>query len=104
MIAKVNKDFVGVYLNLTDQTFPKEAPGLAPWKIHFDQSIFKVGGFVTSVVLTPDGQMPLGTTGMITDFGQGSMVNFMPDAYLKFLDESLEWFAKARAQRQAAER
>jgi hypothetical protein len=93
----VTKEFVAVGINITDVGFPKDVAGLKLWEGAFEKErSFKVG-FATSVVLGPGGQMPFGTSGCGHREEWKTSINYHPEKYLKFLDESRERHLKAKA-------
>jgi hypothetical protein len=79
---------VAVEQNITDSDFPPSITGLALWQRGFrDQWRYKFA-FATSVVLTPDGAIPLGTSGAGFLSKWKTNANYHADLYRKFLIDS----------------
>lgn len=90
MIDKVKASLLAVEINITDKGFPKDVPGLKSWEQAFDLGKRSYQfGFATSVVLSPDGKYPLGTSGSGHQDEWETSINYHADKYLKFLTDSL---------------
>src|SRR5271154_6950797 len=89
VIEKLNKDFIAVDNNVTDMGFPANTPALQPWQNWFNKHPRNAqNGFTTSVVITPDGKIPLGTSGSgyIDEFA--TSICYDPAKYYDFLQGS----------------
>lgn len=81
-----------VELNITDQGFPDKINGLKAWQKAFNSTRFSHVAFATSVVLTPDGAVPLGTSGSGFAWEWRTAPNYHPERYLGFLNDALNRF------------
>jgi hypothetical protein len=81
-----------VELNVTDQGFPKNVDGLKAWQKAYNRVAFFKTAFATSVVLTPDGATPLGSSGSGFAWEWKTAANYHPDRYLAFLSHALNRF------------
>ncbi len=97
VIEKVNKEFVAVEVNITGTGFPKDVPALKLWERAYDKDPSFKFGFATSVVIGPGGASPFGTSGCGHTFEWDTSINYHPEKYLKYLDESLERYGRAKA-------
>ena len=88
VINELNRDFIAIDDNITLQGWP-DMPALAPWKRWFDKHSDSDGvhrnGFTTSVIVTPDGKMALGTSGSGYVSELQTSVCYRPDKYYDFL-------------------
>ena len=85
VIDELNKNFVAVNLNITEQGFPG-LPGLYGWQRAYQLRMARhQEGFTTSVVLTPDGKMSLGTSGTGFISERYTSTCYVPEKYLDFL-------------------
>jgi hypothetical protein len=80
-------------LNITDQGFP-DITGLRPWQRAFDKFRWSKTAFATSVVLTPDGAAPIGSSGSGFAWEWKTAINYHPDLYYKFLTDALGRYEK----------
>ncbi len=96
VIERINRDFVPLEFNVT-RGFPEQFPGLKLWEKAYERKFKSLLGFTTTVILSPDGQRPLGTAGMGYKWQFDSSASYRPDKYLLFLDQSLARFQSARA-------
>jgi hypothetical protein len=94
---RINKSLIPVEINLSDVGFPTSVPGLKPWQNAYENDWRYKFGFATSVVLSPDGKWPLGTSGSGHIWEYKTSINYNPDKYLQFVDECLDRFARAVA-------
>jgi hypothetical protein len=83
---------VPIELNITDQGFPENISGLKWWQKAYGKARFFETAFATSVVLTPDGAMPLGSSGSGFPWQWKTAANYHPDLYLGFLTSALNRF------------
>jgi hypothetical protein len=90
----VNDRFIPIELNITDQGFPENVPGLNPWHRAFDKLKFAKSAFATSTVLTPDGSSAIGTSGSGFAWEWRTAANYHPDRYLVFLNQSLDRYSR----------
>lgn len=97
VIEKVNKYFIAVEINITDQGFPKDVDGLKPWENAFSKDQKFEFGFTTSVVIGPGGKGAFGTSGCGHKEDYEESASYHPDKYLKFLADSLDRYARAKA-------
>ena len=81
-----------IELNITDQGFPKNIEGLKWWQKAYHSARFFQTAFATSVVLTPDGAMPLGSSGSGFPWQWRTSANYHPERYLGFLNGALNKF------------
>lgn len=94
VIDYINANFIPVELNLSRTGFPKQLPGLKLWERAYKKDWRYRQAFATSVVLSPDGRCPLGTSGSGHRNEFASAANYHPEMYLSFLTAS-----KSRADR-----
>jgi hypothetical protein len=94
VISYINANFVAIELNLSRTGFPPELAGLKPWQRAYNKDWRYRQAFATSVVLSPDGRFPLGTSGSGHRNEFASAANYHPDKFLSFLSAS-----KSRADR-----
>lgn len=94
VIKEINDNFVAVEHNISDKGFPKSATGLKLWEHAFKRNWKHKFAFATSVVLTPDGKMPLGTSGSGYRWEWETSANYHPNLYLAFLRDSYTRFNK----------
>jgi hypothetical protein len=85
IIGRLNKAFVPLMLNVTDDGFPTELGGLASWQRAWKWNPFYRVAFASSVVLDSSGQVPLGTSGAGYD---EDAVNYNPPKYLAWLEQA----------------
>ncbi|HEY9777795.1 MAG TPA: hypothetical protein V6C81_28805 [Planktothrix sp.] len=69
-------------------------PGLNAWKRAFEKYKFSKTAFATSVVLTPDGKAPIGSSGSGFLWEWKTATNYHPDLYLRFLTDSLDRYGR----------
>ncbi len=93
VIALLNQRFIPIELNITDQGFP-EVAGLKAWQRAFDKFKWSKTAFATSVVLTPDGAAPIGSSGSGFAWEWKTATNYHADLYFKFLTEALGRYEK----------
>lgn len=88
---------MAVEINLTDQGFPKDAPALSLWERAYGTKDAFKSAFATSLVMGPNGKWPFGSSGSgyLADFGNA--INYHPDMFAKYLDESLARWKRAVA-------
>jgi hypothetical protein len=90
VIDKINRNFIAVDNNISDQGWPANAPGLNPWHRWLDSHpSYSQNGFTTSVVLSPDGRTSLGTSGSGHISEWHTSICYDPQKYFAFLDGSL---------------
>jgi hypothetical protein len=91
VISKVNSDFIAVDNNISDQDWPADTPALDPWQrwLSFHPNNAQ-NGFTTSVVISPDGKMALGTSGSGYISEWHTSVCYDAKKYSGFLDGTLE--------------
>jgi hypothetical protein len=97
IIARINKEFVTIEINITDDGFPKELPGLGMWQKAYENDKKLKFGFATTVALSPDGRFPLGTSGCVHLPHWQNTIGYEPSRFLPYLDECLDRHARARA-------
>jgi hypothetical protein len=98
VINQVNKDFIAVDNNISDQGWPADTPALAPWQRWLSNHPGNAtNGFTTSVVISPDGQTPLGTSGSGYISEWHTSICYNPDKYLGFLDGGLQKYQQYRS-------
>jgi hypothetical protein len=86
VIDKLNRDFIAVDNNVSDMGFPANTPALQPWQNWFEKHPRNASnGFTTSVVMTPDGKMPLGTSGSGYIDEWANSICYDPAKYYDFL-------------------
>lgn len=79
-------------LNVTDQGFPESLDGLKPLQKAYNRVAFFKSAFATSMVLTPDGAKPLGSSGSGFAWEWRTAANYHPERYLAFLTGALNKF------------
>ncbi len=97
MIAKLDKDYVCVMLNVTDDGFPKDAPGLKAWQDAYEKDPKYRVAYSTSVVLGSNGGGAFATSGCGHQPEWKVAISYQPDKYLSFLTEAHERFTRATA-------
>jgi len=97
IIAKISKEFVALEINITDAGFPAELPGLGMWEKAYEKDQKLKFGFATTVALSPDGRLPLGTSGCVHLPHWNNTIGYDPSKFLPYLDECLDRHARARA-------
>jgi hypothetical protein len=90
VIDLLNKEFVVLDLNVTDGAWPKELPGLNRWEAAWRSDWRYQYAFTTQVVVSPDGTRALGTAGCGHEADYETAIQYHPDRYLPFLQETLE--------------
>lgn len=83
-------------MNLTHQSFPPELGGLSIWEEAYERDPRYSVGFSTSVVLGPEGTTPFGTSGCGHQGELGIAINYDPDKFLTYLQESRERYLRSR--------
>lgn len=100
VISLLNKAYIPVDDNITLVGWP-DMPALRPWKRWFENHSDPDGvhrdGFTTSVVVTPDGQMALGTSGSGYIAEAQTSVCYRPDKYYAFLNQCLDRYRRLKA-------
>lgn len=97
VIDTLNRTMVAVEINVTDQGFPKDVPGLKPWERAFSQDRRYRFGFATSVVLTPDGTAALGTSGCGHRWEWETSINYHAEKFRKYLEGCLDRFVRLKS-------
>jgi hypothetical protein len=95
VIEELKKRFIVVELNITDDGFPKEVPGLKPWETAYNANKMYNVAFATSVVLGPTGKWAFGSSGSGHSYEAETAANYHADRFLKFLNESHERYDRA---------
>jgi hypothetical protein len=90
----INTNFVPYELNITDQGFPAIIPGLKPWQKAYNKSKFYHEAFATSIAFTPDGAIPMGSSGSGFFWQWKTAANYHPDRYLEFLKDARNRFSQ----------
>jgi len=72
-------------------------PGLRPWARAFEKFKWAKTAFATSLVLTPDGVSPIGSSGSGFLWEWNTAPNYHPDLYYKFLTDSLMRYDKIQS-------
>jgi hypothetical protein len=91
VIDYINKNFIALDDNISDVGFPPNTPALAPWGRWLQRHEANTrNGFTTSVVMTPDGNMPLGTSGSGYISEWHTSICYNADKYLMFLQDALK--------------
>jgi hypothetical protein len=97
VINEINANFIAVDNNISDQGWPANTPALMPWQrwlgLHPGNS---TNGFTTSVVMSPDGTMALGTSGSGHVSEWHTSICYDPDKYLGFLQGALGKYQQYR--------
>jgi len=95
VIDEVNKNFIAVDNNISDQGWPADTPALEPWErwlsLHPGNAH---NGFTTSVVMSPNGTMALGTSGSGYIGEWHTSICYDPDKYLGFLQGAQQKFGQ----------
>jgi hypothetical protein len=86
VINEINSNFIAVDNNISDQGWPANTPALMPWENWLNNHQQNArSGFTTSVVISPDGGMALGTSGSGYVAEWHTSICYDPDKYLGFL-------------------
>jgi hypothetical protein len=101
IVTRLNRDFVPVQLNLTDEGFSPAVTGLKPAQDTYASFSFCKQAYGGGDVITPDGKVSIGTTGNtvlegFTCFRQG------PAKLVKYLDDCRDRFRKLQTLAEAA--
>lgn len=87
VINEINRNFIAVDNNISDQGWPANTPALTPWHRWLDMHPGNAtNGFTTSVVMSPDGTVALGTSGSGHISEWHTSICYDPDKYLGFLN------------------
>ena len=98
VINEINNNFIAVDNNISDQGWPADAPALVPWQNWLNNHPKNAqNGFTTSVVLSPDGRMSLGTSGSGYIAEWHTSTCYDPRKYQGFLEGALEKYQQYRA-------
>ena len=98
VINEINKDFIAVDNNISDQGWPANTPALMPWQNWLSNHPKNAqNGFTTSVVLSPDGMMALGTSGSGYVSEWHTSTCYDPRKYEGFLEGALEKYQQYKA-------
>ena len=89
VIAYINQNYIPIEVNITDSGFPDDVPALRVWQRAFKGFWQSKFAFATSVAITPDGSLPLGSSGSGFKREWQTAINYHPDLYLGFLKDSL---------------
>lgn len=92
MIRSLNEQFVPVIHDVSDPAAKGLVPALGLWEQAYESSWSYREGFATVVVISADGLLPLGTTGIARHHWRdvGPSGNHLPEVLLQILDESKE--------------
>lgn len=95
-IQQINQDFVPLTLNLSDVDFPQSYPAMKPWIASLKQ-VRKTckapeRGFSTTVVITPDANDVIATSGSGYHTRWQQALNYNPSRYSAFLKEAKSRF------------
>ncbi len=95
VINEINRNFIAVDNNISDQGWPADTPALMPWQNWLSNHPGNArNGFTTSVVITPDGRTSLGTSGSGYISEWHSSICYDPTKYLGFLQGAQEKFGR----------
>jgi hypothetical protein len=98
VINEVNKDFIAVDNNISDQGWPANTPALASWERWLGNHPGNAqNGFTTSVVISPDGTTPLGTSGSGYISEWHTSVCYDPTKYVGFLTGALQRYEQYKS-------
>jgi len=98
VIEAINRDFIAVDNNISDQGWPANTPALEPWHMWLDNHPTNTrNGFTTSVVTTPDGRVALGTSGSGYIAEWHTSVCYDPQKYFGFLQGGLEKYRRLQS-------
>ena len=95
VIERLNRDFIPLEINLTDQGWPKEIPALWGWKLVFGTWDHFKKGYTGMMITTPDGKTELGSAGDPSISAWKTSAHYHEDKFHQVLDKSLAAF-KAR--------
>jgi hypothetical protein len=98
VINQINQNFIAVDNNISDLGWPANTPALMPWQRWLSTHPNNAkNGFTTSVVVTPDGSMPLGTSGSGYVAEWHTSICYDPDKYLGFLEGAQQKYQQYRS-------
>jgi hypothetical protein len=102
VIQEIRRDFVPLFINLTEQRLPSDMPALNPWSPPIGKYAEFSKAFSTSVVADASGTEFYGHSGRSypPEYELGG--RYRNDSYLAFLHESVERYKKAQAIKQDA--
>lgn len=104
VIARLKRDFVPVFFNITTDGWPKALPGLRPWRSFYKLNFTSRFGFFAHVVLDPTGEFAVATAGDGRREVHTTSACYHVDRYLKFLDRGQVRLRElARLQREPVE-
>jgi hypothetical protein len=97
VINKLNHEFIAVDNNISDQGWPANTPALDQWHNWLDNHpSYAHNGFTTSVVISPDGRMALGTSGSGHVAEWHTSICYDPAKYFGFLEGAEQKFQQYR--------
>ena len=99
VIATINEHFVPFIHNVSDPSERSRMPALRPWEKCYETSWTYRLGFTVSVVVSPDGKVPIASTDMARGhwWQLASSPNFVGEKYRTFLEEARGQFEQLRA-------
>ena len=99
VIEFVNRNFIPFVHDVSDARARGRLEALRPWEASYLSNWTYRLGFAVSVVVTPDGKLPLGATGLARGhwWQLDQSANFIPAKYRTFLGESKDRFDRLRA-------
>lgn len=102
VIEEIKRDFVPLFINLTEQSLPSEMPALNPWNPPIGKYAEFSKAFATSVVADASGTEFYGHSGRSypPEYEPGG--RYRNDSYLAFLLESAARYKQAQALKQDA--
>ena len=96
VIYELNKNFVAVEFNLSDESFPAELGGLSPWQEGYERDLRYAVGFATTIVLDPEGVSSFGTSGCGHRGELDTSINYDPPRFLEYLQASRERYQREK--------
>jgi len=97
IIDKLNRDFIPLEVNLTNQKWPDELPALWGWKLAFEigKGIYKKG-FTSCIMVTPDGKTHLADAGNPGAENWRTSAHYHNDKFEAFLNEGLKKYKEQK--------
>ncbi|MBI1853400.1 MAG: hypothetical protein HYR85_23925 [Planctomycetes bacterium] len=99
VIEFVNRNFIPFVHDVSEAAQRGRIAALRPWEASYLSNWTYRLGFAVSVVVTPDGKLPLGATGMARGhwWQLDQSANFVPEKYRRFLGDAKARFDRLRA-------